>query len=438
MEPYPNSFEELAATRSSKLVVDSVERNRRGTLSIVPDADLRAEIIRVPGLKYAVFDSASSEPLDGSDPELVSNLANLVEITPQHTHFSIRGAPRSAPLGYMQRVSTPFGKLNVAVYGQKFSRADLVYSFVEDLRWLGNYLAIMILVSALAARFAVRQGLAPLHAVARDAARIDMDSVDQRLDSHDVPGELNPLVDAVNTALNRLDAGIAIQRRFTANAAHELRTPIAILSARLDAPEKPSFKDELKRDVRRIRNIVEQLLAFAKLETRPTHAGAAVDLVLIAKTVVSDAVLLGIRNGRSIELEAPSSPMFVKGDRGALESVIANLVDNALRAEPRDGVVRVRVQDDATIEVIDHGEGIAESDRGMIFEPFWRKSEASPGTGLGLAIAKEIVDAHGGRIWVEDTPGGGATFKLWFPAATSETHANLNNAHSASRTNAPS
>jgi signal transduction histidine kinase len=77
----------------------------------------------------------------------------------------------------------------------------------------------------------------------------------------------------------------------------------------------------------------------------------------------------------------------------------------------------VRVNEDATVEVIDHGEGVAETDRELVFEPFWRKTNAKPGTGLGLAIAREIVAAHGGRIWVEDTPGGGATFKLSFRSA---------------------
>ena len=90
-----------------------------------------------------------------------------------------------------------------------------------------------------------------------------------------------------------------------------------------------------------------------------------------------------------------------------------------LRAEPEGGTVVVRVGEDATVEVIDHGEGVAESDRELIFEPFWRKNEATPGTGSGFAIAKELTETLGGRIWIEDTPGGGATFKLSFPRAAS-------------------
>ena len=112
--------------------------------------------------------------------------------------------------------------------------------------------------------------------------------------------------------------------------------------------------------------------------------------------------------------EAAPVPVIVRGTEYALKSVIANLINNALRAEPEGGTVVVRVRADAGVDVVDHGEGIEEADRELIFEPFWRKSEATPGTGLGLAIAKELTEALGGRIWVEETPGGGATFKLSF------------------------
>jgi signal transduction histidine kinase len=86
-----------------------------------------------------------------------------------------------------------------------------------------------------------------------------------------------------------------------------------------------------------------------------------------------------------------------------------------LRAEPEDGAVIVQVGDDGVVGVIDHGDGVPESDRENIFEPFWRKSDSTPGTGLGLAIAEELINRLQGRIWVEDTPGGGATFKIALP-----------------------
>ncbi|MBM3625220.1 MAG: ATP-binding protein, partial [Alphaproteobacteria bacterium] len=127
--------------------------------------------------------------------------------------------------------------------------------------------------------------------------------------------------------------------------------------------------------------------------------------------------LLAIRDGREIEYLGPSGAVFVRGNKVAIEAVVANLIDNALRAEPRGGSVAIRVNENATIEVIDHGAGVAEDDRRAIFEPFWRMSEGASGAGLGLAIAKELVSKLKGRIWVENTPGGGATFKISLPRA---------------------
>ena len=190
---------------------------------------------------------------------------------------------------------------------------------------------------------------------------------------------------------------------------------MAILTARLDAPKTSSFLVDLQRDAHRIRNIVEQLLSATRLSERPAEIGHEVDLVAMSHSKAADAMLIAIQHGQQIEFEGPSTPVIVRGNRLALESVISNLIDNALRAEPEGGTVLVRVSSDATVEVVDHGEGVSKSDQGKIFEPFWRKSEVMPGSGLGLAIAKDLIEKHNGRIWVEVTRGGGATFKLWLP-----------------------
>jgi signal transduction histidine kinase len=283
-----------------------------------------------------------------------------------------------------------------------------------DAKWMSAYFGPAILFSIFTSWFAVRRGLAPLRDIAAEAARIDMDTLEQRLPDATTPAEVRPLVVAFNPALERLDAGAARLRRFTANAAHELRTPVAILTARLDAPKQPSFLLDLQGDAHRIRNIVEQLLATTRLSDSPARSAEEVDLVASSRRVAADALLLAVQNGRQIEFDAPNSAVFVRGNRAALESVLSNLVDNALRAEPEGGSVIVRVGADAMVEVIDHGEGIAEADRELIFEPFWRKSEAPPGTGLGLTIARELMTRLGGQIIVGDTEGGGATFKLSF------------------------
>ncbi len=100
--------------------------------------------------------------------------------------------------------------------------------------------------------------------------------------------------------------------------------------------------------------------------------------------------------------------------RWAVESIVTNLMENAARAEPPGGTIVIRLTNDRKLEVIDHGVGVDTEDRDAIFEPFWRKYDADKGTGLGLAITKELIIAHGWRIWVEETPGGGATFKISF------------------------
>ncbi len=438
VEFFATSLDELSAIRAKKQIIASLAMNEDKMLEIRPTPDLLEDLKRAPAMKFAAFRSLSRDPVAGSSPELIAMLKPLIEISPTHVHFILPGDPSAIRAGLMEPEWTPFGRLHIAVYGQKFRWGDIFDAAIEETRWLTAYLVMAILMSAGAAWFAVRWGLRPLRRVAVQASRIDMNSLDQRLDANDVSSEVGPLVDAVNDALARLDAGVARQRRFTANAAHELRTPINVLGVRLDAPEEPTFKNDLKRDHRRIRNIVEQLLASARLDQQSTKLDHTIDLVALTRTIIADAALLALKGRRQIVLDAPRAPVLIEGNRPALESVISNVIDNALRAEPEGGTVHVRVAENATIEVIDHGGGVEETDRDLIFEPFWRKNDSIPGTGLGLAIAKELIDAHRGRIWVEDTPGGGATFKLWFPAATSETHANLNNAHSASRTNARS
>lgn len=438
VEIFATSLDELSAIRAKKQVVASLVMNQEHMPEIRPTPALLEELSRNPGMKFAAFKGLSRDPLAGSSPELVAMLRPLIEISTTHVHFILPGDPSSIRSGLMEPVWTPYGRLQIAVYGQKFRWGDIVDAAIEDLRWLTAYLIMAIIMSGGAAWFAVGWGLRPLSRVAEQASRIDMNCLHQRLDANDVSSEVGPLVDAVNDALARLDAGVARQKRFTANAAHELRTPINVLGVRLDAPEEPTFKNDLKRDHRRIRNIVEQLLASARLGEQTTKLDDTLDFVALTRTMIADAALLALRARRQIALESPNEPVLIKGNRLALESVIANVIDNALRAEPEGGTVRVRIDEGATLEVVDHGCGVDMADRDLIFEPFWRKNDSLPGTGLGLAIAKELIGAHGGRIWVEETPGGGATFKLRIPAATSETLANLNNEHSSPHTNARS
>ena len=312
--------------------------------------------------------------------------------------------------------NTAAGPLLIAVSGWRADWAEVGVDFIRFEAINLEYFAPTLLVSIVASWVALRFGLTPLREAAAQARKVDMGSLDQRLSTEKIPSEILPLVETINQALSRLDEGVSRYSQFLANAAHELRTPVMVLSARADGPEKPTFRRDIQRDARRMRNIVEQLLSFARLGRAPHARDEAVDLVEMTTAMVDDYALLAVRSGKRLEFEGDEEPMRVTGDRRALESVLSNLIDNALRAEPEGSAVVVRVTRDATVSVEDHGEGVEPADRESIFEPFWRKSDASAGLGLGLAVARELIQAHRGRIWVEGTPGGGATFKVSFQA----------------------
>jgi len=190
-------------------------------------------------------------------------------------------------------------------------------------------------------------------------------------------------------------------RRFTANAAHELRTPVAVMRARLENASPLGLRSDLLNDSSQLQTLLEQLLITLRLGENRFVAGEQVDLVELTQKVVAGFVLLAIKNGKAIEFVAESKLTTVTGSRRAIECVISNLVDNALRAEPDGGVVRVHVGADGEVAVVDHGEGIDDEDRELIFEPFWRKNEDTPGAGLGLGpvgIQCEFITAA--AMWI--------------------------------------
>lgn len=413
---YDMNLDDLAWPRVRSLVTASLSLDQTGAIRIEPNAELRSEMKRDPRFKFAAFDFAEKKPIPGSSPEIVATLQEIIKISTEHTHFILPGDPETPALGFMEMQRTPFGRMHIATYRQKFRGSDIIYSITENFRWFGAYVIVTILMSAGTAWIAVRQGLKPLRATAKEAAQIDMNSLEQRLATDDVPIEITPLVDAVNEAMNRLAAGVVRQRHFTANAAHELRTPLAMMRARLENARETSLNNDLLTDASQLRAVVEQMLIAARLTEGQAPLDEDVNLGEAMRKSVTNMLPLAMDCERFIEFEESAPPAIVRGNRRAIESVITNLLENALRAEPPGGKVIARIMADGIVVVSDHGEGVAEGDRELIFQPFWRKSEATPGTGLGLAIAKEIMDAHGGRVWVEDTPGGGATFKLSFPA----------------------
>lgn len=262
----------------------------------------------------------------------------------------------------------------------------------------------------------LRRGLAPLREISRrveerDAARLDA------LPTQDVPQELRPLIGQINGLLVRLASSMTAQRRFVADAAHELRTPVAALALQVQVAERaaqPATRaaafGELNKGIARATRVVEQLLKLAQLGPEVSREALhPVDLAEIAREVVGGMAYRARMLGIDLGAEAPE-PAVMLGAKAELRSLITNLVDNALRYAPRDTEVTVKVARDASsirMTVVDAGPGIPAAEREAVFERFHRASgDDTPGIGLGLAIAKTIVERHGGSISLEDARPG--------------------------------
>jgi signal transduction histidine kinase len=408
----------LGLNQAQYVVRQSLRRGSDGAAYVENTPVLRAYKIKNPKFRFAVFEGDSGSSLSGSDAELVAAIRSDSGQLVYRTSLRLGGDSDPDLEYWMYSTNTAIGRLPIALYGYSFHWDDLLYIAHADMSEGGLYFVPEVLLAVGASWFIVRRGLLPLNVAARRIAQIDMNALDGRISHNDLPTEVMPFVSAVNDTLARLERGVARQQRFIADAAHELRTPITILCTHIDNPDEATFRKDVKRDALRLRMIVEQLLSAAAISNHQGAPNEKVDLGKITLETIVYYMPLAIENRRKIELDCPSEPIVARGSRRGIESVLANLIDNALRAEPEGGTVVVRIHPDRAIEIADHGEGVAPKDRVKIFEPFWRKSGTkASGTGLGLSIVKEIMDELGGRVWVEDTPGGGATFKLMFGAA---------------------
>jgi signal transduction histidine kinase len=262
----------------------------------------------------------------------------------------------------------------------------------------------------------LRDGLRPLQRLARAAAGITPAVSERRLPLDDLPRELAPLVQSINAALDRLDQGFRAQRDFTADAAHQLRTPLAILAAHLDTLSDRSAAAPLREDVARMSRLVDQLLQVAELEALTLTPQERADLSALAREVAEALAPVALARRRDIAVNGASLPVPVHGNHDSLHQALRNLVENALHHTPEGTTVDIDVQARPPgISVSDRGAGIAAEDRSKLFQRFWRADRSSGrGAGLGLAIVQRIAAAHGTRVEVGEAAGGGAKFTILF------------------------
>jgi signal transduction histidine kinase len=283
--------------------------------------------------------------------------------------------------------------------------------FLTDGMWLQiPFLLIVLGVSV----FIVKRALAPLRRVSKLAESIGPANSDVRLPTADVPREVLPLVRAMNSALDRLDQGLKRQREFNANAAHQLRTPLAVLMANIDTLGDTAIAGRLRTDVEHMGRIVSQLLLVARLETLSIKLDEVVELNSTAADIAAGLAPLALASSKTIELIRSDQSIFVRSSTFALREALGNLIENAISHTPAGTRVRLRVTNEPAIEVIDCGPGVPAEQRARIFERFWRGDQSKGGAGLGLAIVDRIMKALHGSVTVGDGPDGGALFALRF------------------------
>jgi signal transduction histidine kinase len=393
----------------------AVSRDDAGQTRLALPATLAAAYAASTADIFAV--RAADGHLIGASPrEFGEQVAKWPRAKDDPSYFHLTNLGTSDYYGLSVELASAAGPVSVSVAraaGADALVSSLLREFVSDVAWVSPLLMAATLAIAV---LVIRSGLKPVRDISQMATRIGPDTTSVRLTGEDLPAEIKPLVDAVNHALDRLENGFIVQRQFTANAAHELRTPLAIITGALDCMQGNGELAKLKADVARMNRLVEQLLRVARLDSVTPELGT-VDLNEVASSVVAMMAPWAIAQGRAVAFIGADEPVKVRANNHAVADAIRNLAENAVLHSPPGQEAVVTVHHDARVTVADHGPGVPLAEREKIFHRFWRGADPkAQGAGLGLAIVHETMKAHGGSVEVADNPGGGAVFSLVFPS----------------------
>jgi two-component system OmpR family sensor kinase len=280
------------------------------------------------------------------------------------------------------------------------------------------------------------RSMQPIAQIAREARAISTANLGRRLPTPGTADEVGELVDVINAMLDRLQSEVGNQRQFISNVSHELKTPLTVLLGEVQAVERKGgqadmaeFAKTVHDEARRMLRTVQSFLILSRVQ-RGDRLSIVSD-VAIDETVIEAVQACqeseagrGVRIVAHLDIDEAATEPVVRGDGDLLRSMLENLIHNAVRHSPESGVVRVETTvsvKDVAVVVTDSGPGIPEDHLHVIFEPFIQANPTGPGAGsagVGLAIAKGVADLHGGTIWAENLPGGGAKFTARLPLAT--------------------
>lgn len=394
-----------------------------------------------PGRALTIRSTRRIEELKANSPNLwyvVSHEKLISEFAPERRPALPFALPYTGPIGFSVLNSLDQNNtfclavvywgpsdLVMMIGGAHVSLGQIATAYIArnliPLLILAFAFAGMVTIGAiLSGRFVARG----IERVTRRALAIDPAAPQGSISLDEVPVELKPLVEALNRAFDEINAYIKMQRRFLGNAAHQLRTPLTLLRARIEDVAEPELKIALVRDVRRLTSLVSAMLDLARLQNHAIEK-QPIDLAVVALDVLADFSPSALDAGIELSLEqtrevGDEGATVVQGVEAAVRSALANLVGNALIHAA--GARRITATlGRGSVSISDDGAGISAGDERQFIEPFQTGNAAEQGAGLGLSIVQEIMAAHGGEFIIASTAGGGTTASLRFPEAAAGT-----------------
>lgn len=412
-----------AAEIINSLTIEGGKRN--GRLKVNLSADVASTYTdRSEGNVYYIQDS-QGRMLAQSDPMAsvwVQPALALRPETPVVIDTQARDGESSALYLLVQPMVIPGGPLYIIV-GQYRTIDDLLLQSAKK-ALMPNLMIVLTLLFAtalLGMMALVRQGLRPLHVLSHTMATMGrrvQQGKEGRVETHSLPAEVRPVATAFNEVLDEFRKSLAAQKALTADTAHQLKTPLAVMQARLEQLDAFEGKQALTADVQRMNRLVRQLLHYAVLAQTPAALGKH-DLTQVVRDVVMSMVPLARQNKVDVQFNAPETPVPVMMDTLQVTEAVSNLIDNAIRHTAPKTTVDIDVTLQGTVCVKDRGPGISATEQALVFTRFWQGPDTPVdgghgGAGLGLAIVAEIMRQHGGQAHMENRPGGGAVFSLQF------------------------
>jgi len=435
-QPFDHALEDSVTVLAQQ--VRSVDGKLIRGLSGAARDILRADDVdniyfQILGPRGDAIDGDRDLPHPGSDPDEDQARAGSVRFRNDTMHgtpvrvayIHIRVEPSdSAPSPH-----PPLALVQVAETLEK--RAQLANEIIKGVI-LPQFIILPIVLALV--WFALSRGLSPLAQLQERIRARGSDDLSP-IASNLVPEEISPLVGSLNEMLERLGHTIEMQKRFIADAAHQMRTPLAGMRMQSELALRQTDSGEIHRSLEQLAKssesatrLVNQLLALARAENQPQAGSSMVQLELsaLARSTVHDWVQASFVQQIDLGYEEPPAPVHIAGDPTMLRELLSNLIDNALRYTPAGGSVTVRVrvdiEDHALLEVEDTGPGIPPAERTRVFERFYRiLGNTAEGSGLGLAIVREIAQQHGAEVDVFNNPRvqlaklPGSLFRLTFP-----------------------